>query len=53
MGEISTAGSGAKERTNKEMSEMGYKAPVKPKSSMGMKKMSMRKPKMRMNARSK
>ena len=52
MGEISTSTSGAKETTNKTMSQMGYAPPMKPKS-MGMKKPSIRKPKMRAFSRGK
>lgn len=52
MGEISTSTSGAKETTNKAMSQMGYAPPMKPKS-VGMKRASVRKPKMRAFSRGK
>lgn len=53
MAEIGGNSPGAVERTNKEMGKMGYAPPVKPKSSVGMKKMSVRKPKIRNFGRSK
>lgn len=52
MGEISTSTSGAKETTNKVMGQLGYSAPMKPKS-MSMKRPSIRKPKMRAFSRGK
>jgi hypothetical protein len=42
----------AEKRTNSEFSKMGYAGTVKPKS-MGTKKLSIRKPKMRLSIRSK
>jgi len=52
MGEISTSTSGAAQKTNKEMSNMGYAPPIRPKS-VGMKRPSIRKPKVRMSSRGK
>lgn len=52
MGEISTSTSSAAQKTNKEMSNMGYAPPMKPKST-GMKRASVRKAKMRSFSRGK
>lgn len=52
MGKISTSTSGAKETTNKTMSQMGYAPPMKPKS-VGVRKPAVRKPKMRSFSRGK
>lgn len=53
MGEISTSGVGAKAKTNKEMSGMGYAPPVKPKGMKSSMRAGMKKPKIRSFSRSK